>query len=81
VGSEVLKQLSNDASSYNIKAGVHSIDNANNVQQYDRVKVVQLDYDNMEGIESAFKDVDKLFLLTHPSSKTVEHESNLVTED
>ncbi|MGC2307717.1 MAG: SDR family oxidoreductase, partial [Nitrososphaeraceae archaeon] len=80
VGSEVLKQLSNDASSYNIKAGVHSIENANKVQQYDRVKVVQLDYDNMEGVESAFKDVDKLFLLTHPSSKTVEHESNLVTE-
>ena len=80
VGSEVLKQLSNDASSYNIKAGVHSIENANKVQQYDRIKVVQLDYDNMEGVESAFKDVDKLFLLTHPSSKTVEHESNLVTE-
>jgi uncharacterized protein YbjT (DUF2867 family) len=80
VGSEVLKQLSNDALSYNIKAGVHSIENANKVQQYDRVKVVQLDYDNMEGVESAFKDVDKLFLLTHPSSKTVEHESNLVTE-
>jgi uncharacterized protein YbjT (DUF2867 family) len=80
VGSEVLKQLSNDASSYNIKAGVHSIENANKVQQYNRVKVVQLDYNNMEGVESAFKDVDKLFLLIHPSSKTVEHESNLVTE-
>ena len=80
VGSEVLKQLSNDASCYNIKPDVHSIENANKVQQYDRVKVVQLDYDNMEGVESAFKDVDKLFLLTHPSSKTVEHESNLVTE-
>jgi uncharacterized protein YbjT (DUF2867 family) len=79
VGSEVLKQLSNEASSYNIKAGVRSIENANKVQQYDRVEVVQLDYDNMEGVESAFKDVDKLFLLTHPSSKTVE--SNLVTED
>jgi uncharacterized protein YbjT (DUF2867 family) len=29
---------------------------------------------------SAFKSIDKLFLLTHPSSKTVEHESNLVNE-
>ena len=41
---------------------------------------VQIDYDKIEGLESAFKGVDKLFLLTHPSSKTVEHESNLVTE-
>ena len=24
--------------------------------------------------------MDKFFLLTHPSSKTVEHESNMVTE-
>ena len=80
VGSEVVGQLSRDASSYNIKAGVHSIENANKVQHYDRVKAVQIDYDNIEGLESAFKDVDKLFLLTHPSSKTVEHESNLVTE-
>ena len=80
VGSEVVEQLSRDASSYNIKAGVHSIENADKVQQYDRVKAVQIDYDKIEGIESAFKDVDKLFLLTHPSSKTVEHESNLVTE-
>ena len=80
VGSEVVKQLSSNASGYNIKAGVHSIENANKVQKYDRVKAVQIDYDKMEGVESAFKDVDKLFLLTHPSSKTVEHESNLVTE-
>jgi uncharacterized protein YbjT (DUF2867 family) len=80
VGSEVVKQLSSDASSYNIKAGVHSIENANKVQQYDRVKGVHIDYDKIEGLESAFKDVDKLFLLTHPSSKTVEHESNLVAE-
>jgi uncharacterized protein YbjT (DUF2867 family) len=80
VGSEVVKQLSSDASSYNIKAGVHSIENANKVQQYDRVKAVKIDYDKLEGLESAFRDVDKIFLLTHPSPKTVEHESNLVTE-
>jgi uncharacterized protein YbjT (DUF2867 family) len=80
VGSEVVKQLSRDASNYNIKAGVHSIENANKIQQYDRVRALQIDYDRIEGLESAFKDVDKLFLLTHPSSKTVEHESNLVTE-
>jgi uncharacterized protein YbjT (DUF2867 family) len=32
------------------------------------------------GIKSAFKDVGKLFLLTHPSPNTVEHESILITE-
>jgi uncharacterized protein YbjT (DUF2867 family) len=78
VGSEVVKQLSSDASTNNIKAGVHSIENANKVQQYDRVKAVQIDYDKHEGLESAFKDVEKLFLLSHPSSKTVMHESNLI---
>ena len=80
VGSEVIKQLSRDALNYNIKAGVHSIENANKVQQYDRVRAVQIDYDKQEGLESAFKGVDKLFLLTHPSPKTVEHESTLVNE-
>ena len=29
VGSEVVKQLSSDASTYSIKTGVHSIENAN----------------------------------------------------
>jgi uncharacterized protein YbjT (DUF2867 family) len=80
VGSEVVKQLSRDASSYNIKAGVHSIENAKRVQQYDRVKAVQIDYDIQEGLETAFRGADKLFLLTHPSSKSAEHESNLVPE-
>ena len=41
---------------------------------------VQIDYNKQEGLETAFKDADKLFLLTHPSSKSAEHESNLVTE-
>jgi uncharacterized protein YbjT (DUF2867 family) len=80
VGSEVVRQLSRDTSSYNIKAGIHSVENANKVQQYDRVKAVQIDYDKKDGLESAFKDVEKLFLLTHPSPKTVELESNLVAE-
>lgn len=80
VGSEVVKQLSRDVSNYNIKAGIHSIENAKKIQQYDRVKAVQIDYDKQEGLESAFKDSDKLFLLTHPSSKSAEHESNLITE-
>jgi len=80
VGSEVVKQLSRDVPDVKIKAGVHSFENAKKVQQYDRVKAVQIDYDKEEGLETAFKDVDKLFLLTHPSSKSAEHESNLVAE-
>jgi uncharacterized protein YbjT (DUF2867 family) len=43
VGSEVVKQLSSDALNYNIKAGIHSIENADRVKQYDRVKAVQID--------------------------------------
>ena len=80
VGSEVVKQLSKVGPNYNVKAGVHSIKNAKKIQQYDRVKPVQIDYDKLKGLETAFKDVDMLFLLTHPSPKTIEHESNLITE-
>jgi hypothetical protein len=35
VGSEVIKYLSRDASNYNIKAGIHSIEKAKMVQQYE----------------------------------------------
>lgn len=78
VGSEVVKQLSKNTQNINIKAGVHSVKNTNKIQQYDRVEAVQIDYDKQEGLQVAFKDVDKLFLLTHPSPKSAEHESNLV---
>jgi uncharacterized protein YbjT (DUF2867 family) len=36
VGSEVIKQLSRDRTDINIKAGVHSVENAKKVQQSDR---------------------------------------------
>jgi uncharacterized protein YbjT (DUF2867 family) len=60
VGSEVVKQLSRDASSYNIKAGIHSVENTKKIQQYDRVRAVQIEYHKQEGLETAFKDVDKI---------------------
>ena len=41
---------------------------------------MQIDYHKQEGLETAFKGVDKLFLLTHPSPKSAGHESNLVTK-
>jgi uncharacterized protein YbjT (DUF2867 family) len=79
VGSEVVKQLSSNTTDINIKTAVHSIENAKKVQ-YDRVEAVQIDYNKPETLAAAFKDADKLFLLTHPSPKSAEHESNLVTE-
>jgi uncharacterized protein YbjT (DUF2867 family) len=79
LGSEVVKQLSGSISDVKVKAAVHSIENANKAQ-HEKVETIQIDYDKPENLSSAFKGVDKLFLLTHPSPKTVEHESNLVNE-
>jgi uncharacterized protein YbjT (DUF2867 family) len=80
VGSEVVKQLSRVAPNYDIKAGVHSIENANRVEQYDRVKAVQIDYNKPESLEAALRDVDKLFLLTPETLDAPEFVSNLVTK-
>jgi uncharacterized protein YbjT (DUF2867 family) len=80
VGSEVVRQLSQATSDTNIKAAVHSVENAKKVQQHDRIKTVQIDYDKQEELQEAFNKSNKLFLLTHPSPKTVEHESNLISE-
>ena len=43
-----------------------------------RVKPVQIDYNKPDTIEEAFKDVDRLFLLTPFQSNMVELSSNLV---
>jgi uncharacterized protein YbjT (DUF2867 family) len=80
VGSEVVKQFSRDALNYDIKAGVHSIENADRVEQYDRVKAVQIDYNKPETLEAALKGVDKLFLLTPETLDAPEFVSNLVTK-
>ena len=80
IGTEVVNQLSNVKSDLKIKAAVHSVENAKKIQNFQRVEPVQIDYDTQKGLQEAFKNVDKLFLLTHPSFKTVEHESTLVNE-
>lgn len=80
IGSEVVRQLSQATSDANIKAAVHSVENAEKVNQHDRVKAVQIDYDRQEGLQAAFNTANKLFLLTHPSPKTVLHELNLISE-
>ncbi|MDQ3970288.1 MAG: NAD(P)H-binding protein, partial [Thermoproteota archaeon] len=50
VGSEVVKQLSSNTTDINIKAAVHSIENAKKVQ-YDKVEVVQIDYNKPETLK------------------------------
>lgn len=79
LGREVVKQLSGNTSDVKIKAAVHSVENTKKVQR-EKVETIQIDYDKLESLSPAFNGVDKLFLLTHPSTKTVEHESNLVNE-
>jgi uncharacterized protein YbjT (DUF2867 family) len=79
VGSEVTKQLiSSPTSNFNIKAAVHSQESANRVAAETRVKPVLIDYNKPDTIEEAFKDVDRLFLLTPFQSNMVELSSNLV---
>jgi uncharacterized protein YbjT (DUF2867 family) len=80
VGSEVVNQLSNIKSDFKIKAAVRSVENAKKIQYFQRVEPIQIDYDTQEGLKRAFKDADKLFLLTHASSKSADHETNLITE-
>jgi uncharacterized protein YbjT (DUF2867 family) len=80
VGSEVVNQLSSVKSDFKIKAAVHSVEKAKKVQNFQRVEPIQIDYDKQEGLQAAFKDANKLFLLTHPSSKSADHETNLITE-
>lgn len=77
LGSEVVRQLSKETSDIAIRAAIHSIENINKAQ-YRRVETIQIDYDKQESLSKAFDGIDKLFLLTHPSSKAAEHESNLV---
>jgi uncharacterized protein YbjT (DUF2867 family) len=82
VGSEVIKQLSKASTDVNIKAAVHSVENVKKIVKKDdrMVEVVVIDYDKPESLAAAFKDADKLFLLTHDSPKSAEHASNLVAE-
>jgi uncharacterized protein YbjT (DUF2867 family) len=80
VGSEVIKQLLSSplTSNFNIKAAVHSQESAKRVAAERRVKPVQIDYNKPDTIVTAFKDIDRLFLLTPFQSNMVELSSNLV---
>jgi uncharacterized protein YbjT (DUF2867 family) len=80
VGTEVIKQLisSPHTLNFNIKAAVHSQESVKKVAAKSRVEPVQIDYNKPDTIEGAFKDVDRLFLLTPFQSNMVELSANLV---
>jgi len=75
VGSEVVKQLSDKGEI--IRAAARSATD-NTFRNLNSVRVVQLDYNNPDTLATAFKGVEKLFLLTPPQSSTVDFTSNLV---
>jgi uncharacterized protein YbjT (DUF2867 family) len=78
VGSEVVKQLS--SAGQKVRAAVHSTTRASSKDKLKEVESVQMDYNKPETLVAAFKDADKLFLLTPASPKAAELTSNLVTE-
>jgi uncharacterized protein YbjT (DUF2867 family) len=80
IGSEVAKQLLRDAPEVSIKAAVHSSQNVKKVKYDDRVKVIQIDYNQPETIREALSGVDKLFLLTPDVPNAAELASNVVME-
>jgi uncharacterized protein YbjT (DUF2867 family) len=86
VGSEVVKQLVSSSSSSDrnviIKAAIHSQDKADIFKQYDNktVQIVNIDYYKSETIADVLNRIDKLFLLTLPTSNSIDIYSNLVRE-
>jgi uncharacterized protein YbjT (DUF2867 family) len=89
VGSEVVKHLVSSKSggvgkgekNVTVKAAVRSAANDDNTfQNLKEVQTVQLDYDKPDTLAAAFRDVDKLFLLTPFQSNMVDLTSNLVRE-
>lgn len=76
LGNEVVKQLSGEGDVIIRAAARSTSDNA--FKNLNRVQVVQLDYNNPDSLAVAFKDVDKLFLLTPFQSNMVDLTSNLV---
>ncbi|MFQ5908985.1 MAG: SDR family oxidoreductase [Thermoplasmata archaeon] len=61
VGSEVVKQLS--AKGASVRACCHTLSKAGGIRG-PGVEIVEVDYDEPETVEAAFKGVERLFLLT-----------------
>lgn len=67
IGVDVVKQLS--GAQMGFRAAVHSESNAKKILEIStKVERAEIDYDKPEIVEKAFKNVDKLILLTptHP---------------
>lgn len=79
LGSEIVKQLSSNSANSLIRAAVHSLENAKKID-FPGVEVLQIDYNKPESLTKAFSNVDRLFILTHPSPNAVEQESNMINE-
>jgi uncharacterized protein YbjT (DUF2867 family) len=77
VGGEVVRQLS--AKGETIKAAARSA-NDDTFGNLSGVQVVQLDYNRPDALATAFKGVEKLFLLTPFQSNMLDLTSNLVSE-
>src|SRR5919108_2224014 len=78
VGKEVVKQLS--AKGQTVRAAARSANDNKTFGNLRGVRVVQLDYETLTSLASAFKGVDSLFLLTPFQSNMVDLTSNLVRE-
>ena len=85
VGSEVVKQLCQLNNNFNIRAAIHShnnkVDNLKRIiDNYDRIKLVNFDYNEPSSVQKTFDEVDKIFILTIPSPNSSDVVSNLVKE-
>jgi uncharacterized protein YbjT (DUF2867 family) len=82
IGSEVVKQLTSSSSldHHIIKAGVHSLNKANELKQNKRFEIVSIDYYKPETISNALQNVEKLFWLTLLAPNATQISSNLIKE-
>jgi uncharacterized protein YbjT (DUF2867 family) len=61
VGTEIIKQLSKDNSEINVRAAIHSAQNAKKLEP-NGIEVTQIDYTEPKSIRQALRNVNKLFL-------------------
>ena len=82
VGSELVKQLSSSALSSNIyiKAAIHSKKKEGKLNSYKGLEIIGLDYKSPKTLANAFKDIDKLFLLTIPNPNRSDDFVNIIKE-
>ena len=75
IGSEVIRQLTVSNKKPNLRVVAHS--RASDTMKDDRLERVEMDYDKLESIANALKNVDRIFLLTPTHPSMIEFTSNL----